>query len=215
MTNSVERLAAHVEAMKSNIDQSTVSRLMSLSRQVIEETKKKDQYPVLNLFCDWSAHPRLDRKDAQKVLAALEEALREEMEMPGRFTADTFTAIVSPRRLRNDMSALLTANTIDPTIADNPRYFVPIATCLVEDISHKPLELTEANLREKMKKPVAVGKRADVIRSLTIEPNTDPGIKANFVIKVDVRPNPPMPTSGIYIQAPFVIATDEKGNPIA
>jgi hypothetical protein len=192
MTNSVERLAAHVEAMKSNIDQSTVSRLMSLSRQVIEETKKKDQYPVLNLFCDWSAHPRLDRKDAQKVLAALEEALREEMEMPGRFTADTFTAIVSPRRLRNDMSALLTANTIDPTIADNPRYFVPIATCLVEDISHKPLELTEANLREKMKKPVAVGKRADVIRS-----------------------NPPMPTSGIYIQAPFVIATDEKGNPIA
>jgi hypothetical protein len=76
MTSSVERLAAHVETMKSNIDPSTVSRLMSLSRQLIEETKTKDRYPVLNLFCDWSLHPKLDRKDAQNVLGRLKRLCR-------------------------------------------------------------------------------------------------------------------------------------------
>ena len=139
MKNSIERLAAQVEVMKTTIDQSTVSRLMLLSRQVIEETKKKDRYPVLNLFCDWILHPKLDRKDAQNVLAAVEKALSEEM----HFTADTFMATISPRRLRDQMIALFTANTVDPTIADNTHYFVPIATLLTEDVSRKPLELTE------------------------------------------------------------------------
>jgi hypothetical protein len=215
MTGAVERLAAHVEAMKSNIDPSTVSRLMSLSRQVIEETKTKDVYPVLNLFCDWSLHPKLDRKDAQNVLGAIEEALSEEMKKAGHFTGDTLMATVSPRRLRDEMIALLTANTIDPAIADNLHYFVPIAARLTEDLIHKPLELTEKRLKEKMQKP-AHGKRADVIRSLTIEPNTDPQIKAKFVVKADVRQNPSTPQMpGFYLQSPFVIAIDENGNPVA
>jgi hypothetical protein len=109
MTRSVERLAAHVEAMKRNIDPNTVSRFMSLSRQVIEETNTKDRYPVFNLFCDWSLHPKLDRKDAQNILGAIEEALLVEMVKPGHFTSDTLMAAVSPRRLQNEMIALLAA----------------------------------------------------------------------------------------------------------
>jgi hypothetical protein len=137
------------------------------------------------------------------------------MEKPGHFTADTFMATVSPRRLRDEMIALLSANTIDPTIADNLQYFVPLAARLTEDISHKPLELTDAKLKAKMEKP-AGRKRADVIRSLIIEPNTDPQVKANFVIKADVRRNPPTPEMpGFFLQAPFVIATDGNGNPVA
>jgi hypothetical protein len=215
MTGSVERLAAHVEAMKRNIDPSTVSKLMSLSRQVLEETKKKDQYPILNLFCDWSLHPKLDRKDAKNVLAAIEDALSEEMEKPGHFTADTFMAIVSPRRLRDEMIALFKANIVDPTIAVSTHYFVPIAVRLTEDISHKPLELTEKGLEEKMIKPIAAGKQAYIVRALTIEPNSNPALKASFVIKAEVRPHPPLQVPQIYIQGPFVIARDDKGNPVA
>jgi hypothetical protein len=216
MTRLVERLAAHVEAMKRNIDPSTVSRFMSLLRQVIEETETKHRYPILNLFCDWSLHPKLDRKDAQNILAAIEEALLEEMEKPGHFTADTFTVTVSPRRLRDEMIALLTANTIDPAIADNPHHFVAMAACLTEDISHKPLELTEKRLKEKTDKPITVGKQAHVVRALTIEPNTNPEVKAKYMIKADIVRLPLTPqVQRIYIQAPFVIATDEKGNPVA
>jgi hypothetical protein len=176
---------------------------MSLSRQVIEETNTKDRYPVFNLFCDWSLHPKLDRKDAQNILGAIEEALLVEMEKPGHFTSDTLMAAVSPRRLRNEMIALLTANMIDPTVAENLHYFVPIVAWLTEDISHKPLELTEKKFNQKL----LAGKPANIIRALTLEPNTNPQIRAKFVIKADVRryPTPRIPT--VFLAAPFVIAT--------
>lgn len=214
MTRSVERLAAHVEAIKRNIDPSSVSRLMSLLRQVIEESETKHRYPILTLFCNWSLHPKLDQKAAQTILATIEEALREEMTMPGHVTASTLLATVSPRQLQEETISLLARNTIDPAIAKNPQYFVRIAEVLREDVLHKPLELTETKLREKLEKAASTCARTLVVRSLTIEPNADPQVKAPFVIKIEIRPHPPTPPT-IYLQAPFVIATDAQGNPVA
>jgi hypothetical protein len=92
---------------------------------------------------------------------------------------------------------------IDPTVAENFQYFVPIVAYLTEDISHKPLELTEKKFNQKL----LAGKPANIIRALTLEPNTNPEIRAKFVIKADVRryPTPQMPA--VFLAAPFVIAT--------
>jgi hypothetical protein len=173
--------------MKRNIDPSTVSRLMSLSRQVIEETGTKYQYPTLNLFCDWSLHPKLDRKSAQAILATIEDALRKEMEWAGHLTAGTLLATISPRRLQEEMIDLLARNRIDPNIAQNPQHFVPIAILLREEVIHKPLEIADKKLKEKLEMAASVGKRAQIVRSLTIEPDADPNLEVPFVIKVDVR----------------------------
>jgi hypothetical protein len=143
MATVVERLASQVETLKRGpIDVNTATRLLTLARQVIEEDHSKSKYPTINLYADWSVHNKLDRKDAQKVLGDIEEALRIEMEeKPGHFDGNTMVRAVSPRKFGQELGELLRSKMIDPSVAE-PKYLVPIFESVLEEVSTKPLQLS-------------------------------------------------------------------------
>jgi hypothetical protein len=217
MATAVERLATHVETLKRGpIDVSTATRLLTLVRQVIETDKTKSTYPTINLYGDWCVHDKLDRKDAQKILAEIEDALRIEMEeKPGHFDHNTMARVVSPRKFGQELSDLLKSKLIDPNVAE-PKYLVPILKSVLEEISTKPLELREDVLAQRMKEQRSETERIHIVKSLVIESNPDPQVKANYRLRAVVTQNPVNPNvPEINIASPLIIATDAAGNVVA
>jgi hypothetical protein len=215
MVTTVEKLTAHVDDLKQGkIDVNTGSRLMSLLRQITEEDNSKADYPTITLFADWVAHTKLDRKNARVILMEIEAALQKEAQQPGHFDNNTLMRAVSPRKLRNEIDTLLKSKNIDNTITE-PATFVPIALAVVEEISSKPLELTDDLLAKRMKEDISEDKRVEVVQSVVIEPNTIPGDKSKFKIGATIFPNPPVAgMPGFKIQSAFPIATDASGKPV-
>lgn len=107
MSVLVERLKKHVAKMRAgDITDSTVHRLLALLRELLEERKERNKYPLLTMFCDWTLHTGLDRSKAgsgvldildeiwawsQRVDEQIQELLRE----------------ISPQKLREQMISLL------------------------------------------------------------------------------------------------------------
>jgi hypothetical protein len=211
MVATVEKLSAHVDDLKQGkIDVNTASRLLLLLHQITEE----DNYPTITLFADWIAHTKLDRKNARAILTEIEVALRKEAEQPGHFDHTTLMRVVSLKRLHNEIGTLLKNKNVDSAIT-KPRVFVPIALAVAEEISSKPLELTDDLLAKRMEEKIPEDKRIEVVQSVVIEPNTIPGDKSKFQIRAKVFPNPPVAgMPGFNIQSAFPIATDANGKPI-
>jgi len=216
MPTAVERLANHVETLKrGSIDVSTATRLLTLTRQVIENDNSKSKYPTINLYGDWSVHDKLDRKDAQKILAEIDEAFRIEAKQPGHFDANTMARAISPRKFGQELGEALKAKLIDPSMAE-PQYLVPILRSIMQEISTKPLELPEAEFAKRMKEQRSEKDRIEIVKSLVIEPNQDPQNKAEYRLKAIVYPNPPVPNMpGFQLISPFILAQDQAGNIIA
>jgi hypothetical protein len=55
------------------ISQSTVVHFMSLARQAMEAHSLKDQFPTAAMYCDWSLHAKLDRRQAHDLLDHIDE----------------------------------------------------------------------------------------------------------------------------------------------
>jgi hypothetical protein len=216
LSTALERLASHVEILKrGSIDVSTATRLLALSRQIIENDNSRSKYPTINLYGDWSVHNKLDRKDAQRVLAEIDEAFRIEAEQPGHFDGNTMARAISPRKFEQELGEFLKAKLIDPSIGE-PQYLVPILRSIMQEISTKPLELPEAEFAKRMKEQRSEKDRIQIVKSLVIEPNQDPQNKAEYRLRAIVYPNPPVPNMpGFQVITPFILAKDEAGNIIA
>jgi hypothetical protein len=217
MARAVERLATHVEILKLGpINVSTATRLLMLARQVIEIDRMKSKYATVNLYADWCVHDKLDRNNAQKILAEIDDALRIEMERPGHFDANTMAQAISFRKFGQELSHLLKSKLIDPSIAE-PEYLVPILKSVLEEVSTKPLELPRDVLAKRSKDRCREMGRIYTVKSLVIESNTDPQVRADYLLRaVVVTQSPAGPrASEINIAAPLIIATDAAGNIVA
>ena len=152
MSISTERLKKHVANMKAgDITESTVLRLMSLLRELLEARNEKRKYPLLNMFCDWAVHTKLDHSSAgSQLLDILDETWagsRKVDELIGRLVGD-----ISPQKLREQIFALLCAEFVDPTIMDDAGLAERIIGGLLDDLCGKP-----------------VARRADGIKKTTAE----------------------------------------------
>lgn len=217
MATATERLATHVEALKrGTIDVSTSTRLLSLLRQVVETDSSKSKYPTINLYADWTLHNKLDRKDAQKILAEIEEALRIEISgKRGHFDANTMARAVSPQRFGTELQTILRRKLIDPSIA-KPNYLVPILQSIVEEVSTKPLELPADVLAKRMKEQRSEQQRILIVKSLVVEKNSNPQVEGNYGLKAAITFNPVMQNMPLLnIAAPLIIARDASGKIIA
>lgn len=206
MSKVVERLAEQAQKLKDgNINNDSVNNFMNYLRQFSDESGAN--VPHLKLYADWCVHPKLERKGAEGVLAQIESEFRKEVAgPPGTFTADTLIGSLSLEGLRADISSLLGQASVDAAMVANPRAFAPILSVLLEELTHKPLKLSD----EKIKSRTAGLKESEtttdyMITSLVMEPNTDKTIPRKFQITANVRPLPPHPRlpAGVNLRTHF------------
>jgi hypothetical protein len=177
---------------------------MNYLRQYADERGEKAT--SLRLYADWCLHPHLDRKGAEGVLRQIEDELRKEMTgAGGSFSGATLANAISLQKLRVDIQSLLGQAGIDSVIVEAAEAFTPIKAVLFEELTHKPLKLSNQRIQERTGGLAPSEKTTDyMITSLFIEPNTEASISAQFQIVVNVRPIPPHPYAPNFgIKAPI------------
>ncbi len=139
MTALTDRIVLHLQIMNAgDVTLSSAHRLMALARELIEERKVRNQYPILALFCDWSLHSRLDRSPAGKELLDLLDATwansREVDQQIQRLVIQ-----LSPQSVRMQLVSLLHSALIWAGPLENDQMFQSIARHLTEDLIQKPI----------------------------------------------------------------------------
>src|SRR2546423_7911209 len=134
VTALVDRLKKHVAKIRAgdNTD-STVHRLLALLRELLEERKERDKYPLLTMFCDWTLHTGLDRSKAGSgVLDTLDETWAWSQRVDEQIQG--LLRDISPQKLREQMISLLTSEFIDPSILDDVASCRLIIDYLIRDL---------------------------------------------------------------------------------
>ena len=152
------RLAEHIAGMQTgDISKSTVHRFIALLRELIEQRRERRKYPLLEMFCDWSLHTKLERSKAgNEALDILDAMWARSKTVDAQFRE--LLEGISPAKLQMEIASVLAASFIDPSLIYDARWPV-ILRYLIDDLSGKPVRRSAKALQKNTSERLAGGYR--------------------------------------------------------
>ena len=130
-----EKIRSILEQPRLNV--SSVSLLMTLSRQLIEENDLQREYRYLKLYCDWTLHTKIDRSAiAKQILDLISAEIRSN---DSKQYNDVILKIIGLENLRSDFINLYTTFNIPTNIFEIKSIWVGFIGVLSRLIINKPL----------------------------------------------------------------------------
>ncbi|MFA5393812.1 MAG: hypothetical protein WC081_03475 [Candidatus Ratteibacteria bacterium] len=129
----------------SPLTEAEVQHLFTLTRKLVERVPRIDfaQYTLINFYCDWSLHSKIDRSEAgSKILARIHDIIFSHLKKPDNSSlASGLTAALSFDVARTELNRLISwhggrAEIFTKAIWDNE-----VLPNLVEIISQSPLRI--------------------------------------------------------------------------
>src|ERR1700720_1442427 len=105
MDKYLKQLAAKLEKIenRNHLDDDGVVRLMSLFRQHLELNNLKQRFPVLQFYCNWTLHDRLDQQ-SKLLLSQIPQIIQDPNELNPN---DRINEAISLQRLRSEILKVL------------------------------------------------------------------------------------------------------------
>ena len=154
----VRKLRQTVERIQRtrDVSRNDLFKVLVDSRQVLESTGEKSQYPQLMLFLNWSLHPDIRHMAAgHRLLLELSrgcaEAIRDlgdeqaNREITRTFIRQVENAIDIPR-LRSEFISLFTRHSIPTFLMDTKSNWDALVRVIIEEIMEKPLSFPSEDL---------------------------------------------------------------------
>lgn len=138
------RLAEHVEGMWDRVDASTSTRLLSLTRQLLETLNDGKNFPHLQLFCDWFLHPQIDRS-SELILSKVDMLLNEMMQVSRGYREEqnALLEITSVRKMVRELGLLLQREGISSRFLSDRNTSFLFCGCVLDEIQQKPIARKE------------------------------------------------------------------------
>ena len=123
---------------------SDVSYTMSLTRQVLEKNRLKNQYQLLNFYCNWCLHPELTKSmHCYWILEQIADALVVYADQnPNDFTK-RISEIISFKNLKQEINALYKEKRIPRFLFKIPENWHRFITLLIQTVKEKPIKFPD------------------------------------------------------------------------
>ena len=131
---------------------SDVSYTMSLTRQVLEKNRLKNQYQLLNFYCNWCLHPELTKSmHCYWILEQIADALVVYADQnPNDFTK-RISEIISFKNLKQEINALYKEKRIPRFLFKIPENWHRFIMLLIQIVKEKPIKLPDKIKNQKIK----------------------------------------------------------------
>jgi hypothetical protein len=116
-----------------------VSRVVQWTRHVIEERQAQAFFPVLNLYCNWLQHPKIDRSHTgDQILAEIDDILFVRKKVT-TFSPEAIQSTIGVQGLRLELTALLKADNLRCDLVENDDCWKDFIRLVIRDLCAKPL----------------------------------------------------------------------------
>jgi hypothetical protein len=140
MSTSVDRLRDTLNTASGQpLTLEYVSRIGLLSRQVVEEDNAKQRLSVLQLYCNWLLHPRIDQSaEADGILASIDDIIFVRQQVT-TFSPQNVQSAMGFRTLRSQLGSLLQSHSLLDELVTNAARWKEFVSLFVRDLCTKPL----------------------------------------------------------------------------
>jgi hypothetical protein len=158
MISELDRLKATLSSLPLSSHKAVT--LMVYIRVLLEQSKAGSKYPMLHLYCNWVAHPALDKVAAciciEQVNAVFQAAVDRAIQSSGRQTVVEYNQVfhdisrIMVKEFRNELGSFLFDHLLETVITRDERNWRPFIHTLLHELIGRPLSFP-SKIRPKSK----------------------------------------------------------------